>query len=142
MKAFLHFGFGKEPRQTVEVEAKLADWRDVDAAFAMLNWYRASRLVVPAIDETPPRPSMLTRPFPVLTIPTLVIWAMDDEALLPGNLDGLEQWVPDLQLARVPGCGHFVTWEAPAVVNEALEGFLASTAGQPSVAARHDGAGR
>ena len=25
MQAFLHFGFGKEPRQTVEVEAKLAE---------------------------------------------------------------------------------------------------------------------
>jgi pimeloyl-ACP methyl ester carboxylesterase len=27
----------------------------------------------------------------------------------------------------VPGCGHFVQWEAPTEVNAALDGFLART---------------
>ena len=27
------------------------------------------------------------------TCPTLVIWGMNDTALLPGNLEGLDQWV-------------------------------------------------
>ena len=61
---------------------------------------------------------------PTLTIPTLVIWALDDLALPPENLDGLDEVVDPLTIVRVPNCGHFVPWEAPAPVNRAMEEFL------------------
>jgi pimeloyl-ACP methyl ester carboxylesterase len=57
-------------------------------------------------------------------IPTLVIWAMDDIALPPANLDGLGDMIPNLTLVQVPDCGHFVPWEAPDKVNAALDAFL------------------
>ena len=66
-------------------------------------------------------------PVPPLTIPTLVVWALDDIALPPENLDGIEQMVTDLTLVRVPGCGHFVPWEAPGAVNAAMDEFLGRT---------------
>lgn len=112
-----------------EREQLLADWQDRDAAFGMLNWYRASPLYVPAMDEPFALPAdWQTPPVPPLTIPTLVIWALDDIALPPENLDGMEELVTNMTLVRVPGCGHFVPWEAPQAVNAAVDEFLGHTA--------------
>ena len=96
--------------------AYLDEWSQPGAMTAMLNWYRASGIVVPAPDEEVPRPAFLDAPFPPVTQPTLVVWGMADKALLPVQLDGLDALVPDLTIRRIEG-GHFVPWEnAPAVL--------------------------
>ena len=112
-----------------ERHALLADWQDRDAAFGMLNWYRASPMDVPAPDAPLALPEGAALQVPRLTIPTLVIWAMDDMALPPVNLDGLDEYVTDLTIEKVPNCGHFVPWEAPDRVNAAMDAFLVRTAG-------------
>jgi pimeloyl-ACP methyl ester carboxylesterase len=91
----------------------------------MLNWYRASPLVVPPPGITVPLPDMLLRLSRKIRIPTLVVWGMKDPALLPVQLDGLEELVDDLQVARLPDAGHFAPWEAPDDVAAALAPFLA-----------------
>lgn len=103
----------------------LRNWQQPGAFTAMLNWYRASPITVPGMDENPPRPAFLDRPFPKLTMPVLVIWAMDDKALRPSLLEGLNELIDDYTLMPIPGCGHFVTWEAPEAVIEAMEDWLA-----------------
>ena len=109
-----------------EREALLLDWQNRDAAFGMLNYYRASPIDVPLMDAPFEIPAGYTPPqLPKLTIPTLVIWALDDLALPPENLEGLEDIIDPLTIVRVPDCGHFVPWEAPAAVNAAMEAFLA-----------------
>lgn len=109
-------------------DGQFADWQDRDAAFAMLNWYRASAIVVPSMGEPFGLPDgWQDPPLPPLTLPTLVIWAMDDLALPPCNLEGLETIVPNMTLYPVHGCGHFVIWEDPEAVNAAMDAFLAST---------------
>lgn len=111
-----------------ERDALLKDWQDREAAFGMLNYYRASPIDVPDMDAPFALPEAWSPPaLPALTIPTLVIWAMDDLALPPENLDGLDEVVTDLTLVEVPGCGHFVPWEAPDAVNAAMEDFFART---------------
>ena len=106
----------------------MADWEDREAAFGMLNWYRASPMDVPPMDAPFALPEGFTQPpMPPLTIPTLVIWALDDFALPPVNLEGLEDVVTDLTVVKVPGSGHFVQWEAPDAVNAALDAFLSRT---------------
>ncbi len=116
-----------EPEERAEL---LKDWQDRDAAFAMLNWYRASPIDIPPMDAPYELPAGWTPPaLPNLTIPTLVIWGMDDLALPPENLEGLDEIIDDLTLVEVPGSGHFVPWEAPGEVNAAIEEFLARTAG-------------
>jgi pimeloyl-ACP methyl ester carboxylesterase len=113
---------GMEP---AERDALLADWQDRDAAFGMLNWYRAGTFDVPPLDLPYAVPEGWTPPpLPKLTIPTLVIWAMDDVALPPCNLVGLEDQVEQLTVVPVPDCGHFVTWQAPDAVNTAMDAFL------------------
>ncbi|MFN4020490.1 MAG: alpha/beta fold hydrolase [Erythrobacter sp.] len=109
-----------------ERDQLLRDWQNRDAAFGMLNYYRASPIDVPDMDAPFDIPEGWTPPaLPKLTIPTLVIWALDDLALPPENLDGLDDIIDPLTIVRVPDCGHFVPWEAPGAVNAAMEAFLA-----------------
>ncbi|GGD98721.1 alpha/beta hydrolase [Tsuneonella deserti] len=116
-----------EPAERAEL---LKDWQDRDAAFAMLNWYRASPIDIPPMDAPYEVPAGWTPPaLPNLTIPTLVVWGMDDLALPPENLEGLDEIIDDLTLVEVPGSGHFVPWEAPESVNAAIDDFLQRTAG-------------
>ena len=100
--------------------AYLADWRAPGALTAMLNWYRASEVVVPAPGETAELPAWTKLPFPVLKVPTLVIWAMRDTALLPVQLGGLGDLVENLKIVQVPDAGHFIPWEKPAPVVRAI----------------------
>jgi pimeloyl-ACP methyl ester carboxylesterase len=101
----------------------LDQWEQPGALTAMLNWYRARGIVVPAMDETPDRPAFLNAPFPPVTLPTLVIWGTGDKALLPVQLEGLDRVVTDLTLVKLDA-GHFVTWEAPDAVNRAMLDWL------------------
>ncbi|WP_305096622.1 alpha/beta fold hydrolase [Croceibacterium aestuarii] len=113
------------PWPDAERAALIAEWADPARAFAMLNWYRASQIVVPPLDAPYALPADFAVPsLPRITIPTLVIWAMEDEALPPSNLAGLNEQVSDLTVAEIPGSGHFVPWEAPDAVNAAMEAFL------------------
>ena len=109
-----------------EKAAYLDEWSQPGAMTAMLNWYRASSIVVPGMDAAdPPRPPFLSAPFPPLKQPTLVIWGTGDQALLPVQLEGLDALVPDLKLVKVDA-GHFVPWEAPDAVTAPMREWLGS----------------
>ena len=112
----------------------IADWSQPGTFNAMLNWYRASRVIVPPPGVTVPLPDWLLRAFPKVRIPTLVIWGMKDSALLPLQLDGLDSLVDDLDVVRLPTAGHFAPWEAPGPVADALRPFLAANAGASAAA--------
>jgi len=89
------------------------------------NYYRASPLRPPlsaddAVMKIDFAPTAVTS-----HVPTLVIWAEDDIALPVALLDGLEAYVPDLRIARVPGATHWVVHERPAFVAAEIEGALA-----------------
>ncbi|MGV3458282.1 alpha/beta fold hydrolase [Sphingomonas sp.] len=106
-----------------ERAAYIDEWSQPGAMTAMLNWYRASAIVVPAMDETPERPAFLDGPFPPLAMPVLVIWGMRDTALLPVQLKGLDALIPDLSIVQIDA-GHFVPWEKPQPVTDALRDWL------------------
>jgi len=112
-----------------ERQASIQDWKREGALTAMLNWYRASELVVPAPDEAEPRPAWTRAPFPSVKVPTLVVWGMQDKALLPIQLDGLNVLADDLEIVRIPDAGHFLTWERPEPVVTAIRAFMKR--GQP-----------
>ena len=114
-----------------EKHAYLDEWRQPGALTAMLNWYRASAIQVPAPGEDAPRPAFLGAGFPPVTQPTLVIWGMEDQALLPVQLVDLEKLVPILTVERVPDAGHFVPWEKPAAVTAPMLAWLKETTTRP-----------
>jgi pimeloyl-ACP methyl ester carboxylesterase len=104
--------------------AYLDEWEQPNALTAMLNWYRASPMQVPTMSDPVASTPFLDRPFPKLTMPVLIIWGMEDAALLPCQLEGLEDHIDDVTVNRVAGAGHFVTWEAPDAVSSAIRGWL------------------
>jgi pimeloyl-ACP methyl ester carboxylesterase len=64
-------------------------------------------------------------PLIVFLVPTLVIWGEKDTALLTGNLTGLDEYVPQLTVRRIPDATHWVVRERPAEVNRLIRAFLA-----------------
>jgi pimeloyl-ACP methyl ester carboxylesterase len=118
-----HTDLSKIPQ--AEKQQYLVDWSQAGGMLPMLNWYRATKLVVPPPGITVPLPDWLLRAFPKVRIPTLVIWGMKDPALLPLQLNGLEELVEDLTVVRLPDAGHFAPWEAGEQVASALRDFLA-----------------
>ena len=107
-----------------EREQYIAEWSQPGGFAAMLNWYRGSKVIVPPPGLTVPLPDWLLRAFPKVPVPTLVIWGMQDGALLPIQLEGLDELVEDLRIVRLSDAGHFAPWEAPAEVAGAVLDFL------------------
>ena len=91
-----------------------------------LNYYRASPLK-PAID---PNDALHTLVLPdaavTVRVPTTVLWGERDKALLPGLLDGLERWVPDLKVVRVPDASHWIVHEQPALMAAQIASLIDS----------------
>jgi epoxide hydrolase 4 len=54
-----------------------------------------------------------------------LVWGMRDPALVADNTVGLERWVPDARVLRVPDAGHWVMVDAPEATNAELLSFLA-----------------
>lgn len=121
-----HTDVAKIPER--EKSQYIADWSQPGAFNAMLNWYRAAKVVVPPPGVTVALPDWLLGAFPTVKIPTLVIWGMKDAALLPVQLEGLDRLVDDLTIVRLPDASHFTPWEAPDRVAATLEPFLAGQA--------------
>lgn len=102
--------------------AYIESWSQPGAITGGLNYYRAAQIGPPSKDGG----KSIPRDNPDLTVrvPTLVIWGEKDPYLLTGNLDGLEEFVPDLTLERVPDATHWVVHEKPALVNAYIREFI------------------
>jgi pimeloyl-ACP methyl ester carboxylesterase len=117
----LKHGYFDEADKQAYIEA----WSQPGALTGGLNYYRASRFVPPE-PGTPAPVSELELDVAALTVhvPTLVIWGERDTALLPGNLEGLEQFVPDLTVRRIPDGNHWVIYQKPELVNRYIREFI------------------
>ena len=88
------------------------------AAKSMLGWYRA--LLMTALYHR-----ARFKKYPIIQIPTLLIWAKGDRALDYEQLvPGTDRWAPQLELKTLDRCGHFVQSEQPEKVNQWLLDFL------------------
>lgn len=90
------------------------------------NYYRASPLRPPTAADASVMKIQFTPAFVTVTKPTLVIWAEDDIALPKALIDGLDAFVPDLRLVRVPGATHWIIHERPAFIAAEIGKFLAA----------------
>jgi len=89
------------------------------------NYYRASPLRPPLGPDDPVMKIEFAAAAVTSHVPTLVIWAEDDTALPVALLDGLEAYVPNLRVVRVPGATHWIVHERPAFVAAQIESALA-----------------
>jgi len=120
--------FGSKWDMTEEVRLKyIQAWSRPGALTGGLNYYRASPLYPPTSPEDEAKiKSVLDLPPEMLAVkvPTLVIWGEQDRALLTGNLDGLEDYIEDLTIKRVPDGSHWVSHEQPERVHALIRDFL------------------
>jgi epoxide hydrolase 4 len=120
-------GAGTAPWLTEAVKARYREvWsRGLDGA---LNYYRASPLR-PAVDASSPIHNVVLAVEDVtVRLPTFVLWGEADVALPPTLLDGLEDYVPNLQIQRIPGASHWIVHEQPERVVQAVRDALAMPA--------------
>lgn len=89
-----------------------------------LNYYRASPLRPPRPEDAGAAAIELPREMLTVSLPTLVLWAMEDTALPPELVDGLEDYIPRLTLERIPGASHWIVHEQPQLVIDRLAAFL------------------
>ncbi|HZG09494.1 MAG TPA: alpha/beta hydrolase [Allosphingosinicella sp.] len=101
----------------------LAAWSRPGAIAAMLNWYRSAPFDFWAVGGT--GAGRLEEALQV-TVPTCVLWGMEDRVLLPNLLAGLEDLVPDLTLHKVEGAGHGLVRERPELVSRAIADHLST----------------
>ncbi|MDP5117427.1 MAG: alpha/beta hydrolase [Burkholderiaceae bacterium] len=92
-----------------------------------LNYYRASPLRPPREADAAAAAITLPKSMLEILVPTLVLWGMNDIALPPGLVDGLEDYIPDLRLQRIADGSHWLVHEQPALVAQSLLAFLHKT---------------
>ncbi|HEV2103586.1 MAG TPA: alpha/beta hydrolase [Candidatus Acidoferrum sp.] len=119
-------------RSGIMTEADRAEyvkaWQQPGALTGGLNYYRANEV-------GPPTPEEMGMPAAAnafmagaaqmkVRVPALVIWGEKDTALTINNLEGLEKYVPELKICRVPEGSHWVVHEKSAEVNGYIREFI------------------
>ncbi len=92
-----------------------------------LNYYRASPLRPPRADDPAAQAISLPAEMLQVNVPTLVLWGMQDIALPPGLIEGLEAYVPQLTLHKIEEGTHWLVHEQPQRVAQLMQGWLAHT---------------
>ncbi len=83
---------------------------------AMINWYRCAMNDLMAAKDLSDR----------IDVPTLICWGEKDVALEVSTLDGVDQYVREVKIVRLPNASHWVQQDAPDEVNAAIREFLAA----------------
>jgi pimeloyl-ACP methyl ester carboxylesterase len=94
-----------------ELEVYKEAWGQENAIWGGLNWYRAASFDSAATQVT-------------IDVPTLVLWGLDDTALLPQNLDGLDEYVPDLEIITYEEVSHWIEHEIPLEISQEIRRFV------------------
>lgn len=87
-------------------------------------YYAASPLRPPTSNDPGAVAVQVPREKAAVTRPTLVIWGLGDSALPEALLDGLDTYVDDLRIERVPGATHWIVHEQPQRVASLIGAFI------------------
>ena len=102
-------------------------WQGPDVLDAMVNWYRASPLVIAepgrplAEDQIPALPADRMR----VRVPHMLIWGLGDKALLPESHEGLEAFCASLEIHEFPDADHWIVHQKPDEVAGLIREFIA-----------------
>jgi pimeloyl-ACP methyl ester carboxylesterase len=99
-----------------------AAWNQPYAFRSMINWYRAILTVAP-----PHLPS------PRITMPTLLLWGMQDGALRHEMAQASIEFCDRGQLVMVPHASHWIQHDIPDEVNQHLIRFLKEESPPPTL---------
>ncbi len=100
------------------IEATVQNAAQPGALTAMINWYRA-------FVRGGGLRRQLRLGFPVIEVPTLLLWGEKDRFLAKHTTDGTHAFVRHLTLKFLPDISHWVQQDGTAECNAALRSFLA-----------------
>lgn len=88
------------------------------------NYYRATPLRPPAGADRAALAIDLPESLLTVNLPTLVLWGLNDIALAPALVSGLEHYCAQLRLETVADASHWIVHEQPQRVIRSLAAFL------------------
>ena len=102
-------------------------WSQPGALTGGLNYYRAASVEALENPEEAAKKPAAGELLPKILVPTFVIWDEKDTALLTGCIDGLDKYIPDLRIKRIPDASHWVVEERSDLVNQYMRDFIKET---------------
>lgn len=105
--------------------AYLAEWSRPGRLTGMLNWYRASPVIVPEPGVGADVPILPADKFRV-RMPHLLIWGLGDTALLEESTEGLERYCDALTRVEIEDADHWIAHQRTAQVAQIIRGWLSA----------------
>lgn len=106
-------------------------WGKDGALNSMLNYYRASNLELDENKKPNWSTFKLIKDFDcnkvTIETPTLLIWGEKDRSLMIENLNGIESYVPNIEIKKLPNNSHWLIQESPDEINSLIEEFITSS---------------
>lgn len=120
LRLIMPSAYGDRKKLTRAIHRAYLDvFRDREARVLVLHALARSLLASRAHYQ-----SLLDRIGALGRLPVLIIWGMRDSAFQPYQLERWQALLPEAQVARIDGAGHWPHEEDPAPVIAALERFL------------------
>ena len=128
LERFFRHGMGQDWLSDERMQEYRTEWARPGRLQAMLNWYRASPLVVAKpgapITDLPELPTERL----MVHCPHLLLWGPNDKALLPEATKGLEDFAPNLTRVDIPGTDHWLHHQNPEAIAQAILDWAGQTA--------------
>ena len=103
-------------------------WYNVAGSLVVVQWFLPVDWVVSNREIWPLQRELeaLAPRLGEVRIPTVVLQGDDDELVAPANADYVERTFTGaaVELRRIPGAGHFVLWQQPELVRDAIGDLL------------------
>ena len=119
--------FSSAPWLTPSIEDAYREaWSGEGRLTAMLNWYRASPMVVPPPDAEPVDLTITDamREKYRIAMPHLLIWGLDDQALRRVARQNLSEFCADLTVVELEGASHWLLHEKPDHMAKLIRDFV------------------
>jgi pimeloyl-ACP methyl ester carboxylesterase len=118
---YRHWTGNHESVRGPEFDAVVDVYAAPGALDASLNWYRSGAGTLETARRAAAAPGTAPPPLPHRAE---VLWGERDALFPPDWADGLESTLSDHRLRVLPGVGHFIPFEAPQAVMEAIRALL------------------
>jgi len=117
----------------IQRQTYLQVWAQPGAVDGMLQYYRAMPQLAPCEKATSEKGAQVIAttqmkiPNIHISCPTLILWGEQDQAFVKENIDGIEKYVPKVQVQRFPQASHWLQHELPDDVNREIHAFIKTT---------------
>ncbi|HEV7467705.1 MAG TPA: alpha/beta hydrolase [Candidatus Dormibacteraeota bacterium] len=118
---YRHWTGRHETVRPAELAAVVDVYAVPGALDASLNWYRSGAGTLETARRAAAEPAPAPPPLPH---PTEVLWGERDPLFPPDWAEGLERTLADHRLRVLPGVGHFIPFEAPDALVQAVRSLL------------------